>query len=47
MQPSVNYDYVVHGNHIHWCNVEGYGMEFCQEWAMAADSEFIPAMIPI
>lgn len=35
MHPSVNYDYLIHGNHIHWCNVEGYGIEFCQEWAMA------------
>ncbi|WP_162291040.1 hypothetical protein [Erythrobacter colymbi] len=34
MHSSPNYDYVIHGDHIHWCNVEAHGMEVCQEWAM-------------
>ena len=34
MHSSPNYDYVIHGDHIHWCNVEAHSMEVCQEWAM-------------
>ena len=38
MHPSVNYDYVIHGDHIHWCNVEARGMTRCEELAMREHS---------
>jgi hypothetical protein len=34
MHPSVNYDYLMHGNHIHWCNVEAHGISRCEAQAM-------------
>lgn len=38
MHPSVNYDYVVHGNHMHWCNVEAQGISRCEAQAMREHS---------
>ena len=38
MHPSVNYDFVIHGDHIHWCNVEARGMTRCEELAMREHS---------
>lgn len=38
MHPSVNYDYLIHGDHIHWCNIEARGMTRCEELAMREHS---------
>lgn len=38
MQPSVNYDYLIHDGHIHWCNVEEHGMARCEELAIGEHS---------
>ena len=34
MRPSVNYDHLIHGDHIHWCNVEALGVTRCEAQAM-------------
>lgn len=38
MHPSVNYDYLIHGDHIHWCNVEAKGISRCEELAVREHS---------
>ncbi len=34
MHPSVNYDYLIHDDHIHWCDVEAQGISRCEAQAM-------------
>ena len=38
MHPSVNYDYLIHGDNIHWCNVEAKGISRCEELAVREHS---------
>ena len=38
MHPSVNYDFVIHGDHIHWCNVEAQGISRCEAQAIREHS---------
>jgi uncharacterized membrane protein len=38
MHPSVNYDYLIHGDHIHWCNVDAKGISRCEELAVREHS---------
>lgn len=38
MHPSANYDYLMHGDHIHWCDVEAQGISRCEEQAMREHS---------
>ena len=26
MRPSINYDHLTHGDHIHWCSIEALGV---------------------
>ena len=38
MHPSVNYDFLDHGDHVHWCDVEAQGAAHCEELAMREHS---------
>ena len=38
MKPSVNYDYLMHSDHIHWCDVEAQGISRCEAQAMREHS---------
>lgn len=38
MHPSANYDYLMHGDHIHWCDVEAKGISRCEELAVREHS---------
>ena len=38
MRPSVNYDHLIHGGHIHWCDVEALGVTRCEAQAMREHS---------
>ena len=46
MRPSVNYDHLIHGDHIHWCNVEALGVSRCGAQAMREHDE-TPIKIPL
>ena len=39
MLPSVNYDHLIHGDHVHWCNVEALGVSRCEAQTMREHSE--------
>ena len=39
MRPSVNYDHLTHGYHIHWCNIEALGVTRCEAQALQEHSE--------
>lgn len=38
MHPSVNYDFLIHGDHVHWCDIEAQGVAHCEELAMLEHS---------
>lgn len=38
MHPSANYDYLMHGDHFHWCDVEAQSISRCEEQAMREHS---------
>ena len=38
MHPSANYDYLMHGDHFHWCDVEAKGISQCEELAVREHS---------
>ncbi len=33
MNPSILYDHLTHGDHIHWCDVEASGLAACERLA--------------
>lgn len=39
MRPSINYDHLTHGDHIHWCNIEALGVTRCEAQALEEHSE--------
>ena len=54
MQPSILYDHVTHGDHIHWCDLETNSMATCEvkahrehapEWAGNGLSEVTMAIM--
>lgn len=50
MKPSVNYDYLMHGDHIHWCDVEAQGISRCEAQAMrehSAAAGKASALVPV
>jgi hypothetical protein len=46
MRPSVNYDHLIHGEHVHWCNVEALGVSRCEGQAMREHWE-APVNVPL
>ncbi|MEE4210456.1 MAG: hypothetical protein V2I43_14475 [Parvularcula sp.] len=46
MRPSVNYDHLIHGDHVHWCNVEALGVSRCGAQAMREHEE-TPIKVPL
>lgn len=38
MRPSINYDHLTHGDHIHWCNIEALGVTRCEAQALQEHS---------
>jgi hypothetical protein len=46
MRPSVNYDHLIHGDHVHWCNVEALGVSRCEAQTMREHAE-TPVNVPL
>ncbi len=46
MRPSVNYDHLIHGDHIHWCNIEALGVTRCEAQALREHAE-TPVDVPL
>lgn len=39
MRPSVNYDHLIHEDHVHWCDIEALGVTRCEAQARQEDSQ--------